>query len=83
MDEPLITMYGADWCIDCRRAKRFFQRHDIPYRWIDIEEDLEGERFVLEVNHGRRTIPTIVFEDGSILVEPSDALLAAKLGVTA
>ncbi len=83
MDEPLITMYGADWCSDCRRAKRFFQRHDIPYKWVDIELDLEGERFVLEVNQGRRTIPTIVFEDGSILVEPSDAILAAKLGVKA
>jgi thioredoxin reductase (NADPH) len=79
--ETAITMYGAYWCPDCRRSKHFLGEHQIPYRWVDIEQDSEGEQLVIEANHGRRIIPTLVFEDGSILVEPSNADLAAKLGL--
>ncbi|NCF67341.1 MAG: FAD-dependent oxidoreductase [Chloroflexi bacterium] len=81
MIETAITMYGAYWCPDCRRSKHFLGEHQIPYRWVDIEQESEGEQFVIEANHGRRIIPTLVFEDGSILVEPSNADLAAKLGL--
>ena len=81
MIETAITMYGAYWCPDCRRSKHFLGEHQIPYRWVDIEQDSEGEQLVIEANHGRRIIPTLVFEDGSILVEPSNADLAAKLGL--
>jgi len=55
--------------------------HQIPYKWVDIEQDKTGEAYVLQKNDGKRIIPTIVFEDGSILVEPSNAELAAKLGL--
>ncbi len=48
---------------------------------MDIEEDAEGERFVIEANEGKRRIPTITFGDGSILTDPSNAELAAKLGL--
>ena len=78
---PKITVYGAYWCPDCRRAKQFLGEHQIPYNWIDIEEDAEGEAYVIQKNDGKRIIPTIEFEDGSILVEPSNADLAAKLGL--
>lgn len=76
-----ITVYGAFWCPDCHRSKQFLGEHQIPYGWVDIEEDLEGERFVIEANEGRRRIPTIVFGDGSILTNPSNAELASKLGL--
>lgn len=76
-----ITVYGALWCPDCRRAKQFFGEHQIPYRWVDIEQEPEAEAIVLAVNEGRRIIPTIVFKDGSVLAEPTNAELATKLGL--
>src|SRR5512138_248485 len=81
MVEPKVTVYGAYWCPDCRRSKKFLGEQFIPYRWIDIEQDLAGEAYVLEKNHGKRIIPMIVFEDGSFLVEPTNAELARKLGL--
>ena len=81
MTEPTITLYGAHWCPDCRRSKQFLGEHQIPYHWIDIEQDAEAEARVIEMNDGKRIIPTIVFADGSRLVEPSNAELATKLGL--
>lgn len=77
-----ITVYATNWCGDCRRVKNFFNRRDIPYRWIDIDKDKSGEQYVKEVNNGLRSVPTIVFLDGSILVEPSTKTLADKLGIS-
>jgi thioredoxin reductase (NADPH) len=76
-----ITLYGAHWCPDCRSSKQFLGEHQVPYHWVDIEQDKAGERFVMQKNQGKRIIPTIVFADGSILVEPSNAQLAVKLGL--
>jgi thioredoxin reductase (NADPH) len=76
-----ITIYGAYWCPDCRRSKQFLGEHQIPYNWVDIEQDEAGEAYVRQKNSGKRIIPTIEFGDGSILVEPSNAELAAKLGL--
>ena len=81
MSEPQITLYGAYWCPDCRRSKQFLGEHQIPYNWVDIEQDAAAEQLVIEKNNGKRIIPTIVFEDGSFLVEPSNADLAQKLGL--
>lgn len=81
MPKPNIIVYGADWCGDCRRAKRFLANHAIPYHWVDIEADKQGEQYVLEVNNGMRIIPTIIFDDGSMLVEPSTGDLSRKLGI--
>ena len=81
MPQPPITFYGAHWCPDCHRSRQFLGEHQIPYRWVDIEQDSEGERYVLQRNNGKRIIPTIEFSDGSILVEPTNAELAAKLGL--
>ncbi len=81
MPESKIVVYGADWCGDCHRARRFLNQFNIPYQWINIERDELGEEFVLKVNKGMRSIPTIVFEDGSILVEPSNLKLGQKLGI--
>jgi len=81
MAEPTLTVYGAYWCPDCRRSKQFLGEHQIPYRWVDIEQEPDGERLVIEKNGGKRIIPTVVFDDGSFLTEPSNAQLAAKLGL--
>lgn len=76
-----LTVYGATWCSDCKRAKKFLGEQRIHYDWVDVEQDADGLALVERVNHGKRIIPTIVFTDESILVEPSNAELAAKLGL--
>jgi len=81
MTMPTITVYGAHWCPDCRLSKQFLGEHQIPYNWVDIEKDRAAEQFVIETNQGKRIIPTIRFEDDSVLVEPTNAELAAKLGL--
>jgi thioredoxin reductase (NADPH) len=81
MAEGKVIVYGAYWCPDCRRAKKFLGEQFIPYRWVDIEQDKQGESYVLQKNDGKRIIPTIVFEDDSFLVEPTNAELAQKLGL--
>ncbi|MDQ3250527.1 MAG: FAD-dependent oxidoreductase [Chloroflexota bacterium] len=81
MSEPQITLYGAHWCPDCRRSKQFLGEHQIPYHWVDIEQDPAAEQLVIAKNAGKRIIPTLVFADGSFLVEPSNAELAAKIGL--
>ena len=81
MAETKVTVYGAYWCPDCRRSKRFLGEQFIPYQWVDIEQNKAGEALVLQKNNGKRIIPMILFEDGSFLVEPSNAELAQKLGL--
>ena len=76
-----IVIYSTVWCPDCKRAKRFLGEQRIPYVNVDIEQDAEAMAFVEKVNQGKRVIPTLVFPDGSILVEPSNAQLANKFGL--
>lgn len=76
-----ILVYSTVWCSDCKRAKKFFGEQRVPYFNIDIEHDPQAMEYVQQVNHGKRIIPTIVFPDGDILVEPSNAQLAAKMGL--
>jgi mycoredoxin len=83
MDEktPEIAIYGTSWCGGTRRARLVFDQNHIAYRWVDIDKDAAARKFVEETNHGYRSVPTIVFSDGSILVEPSDLELSKKLGL--
>ena len=76
-----VQVFGAPWCPDCRRAKQFLSEMRIPYDWFDIDEDPSGADIVRQKNQGKQIIPTIVFEDGSFLTEPTNAELAAKLGL--
>lgn len=76
-----IVVYSTVWCPDCKRAKQFFGEQRIPYINVDIEKNPQGMAYVEKINQGKRIIPTIVFPDGSILVEPSNAELAEKLGL--
>ncbi len=82
MTDSTIRIYGAEWCWDCRRARRFMEEHQIVFLWIDVDQDKDAEAYVKQVNRGNRSVPTIVFPDDSILVEPSNAQLAAKLGIS-
>ncbi len=77
-----MTVYGAPWCPDCKRAKQFLGEHRVSYNWVDIDLDAEGRAYVQRVNGGKQIIPTIVFDDGSILVEPTNAALALKLEIS-
>ena len=77
-----IMIYSTIWCPDCKRAKQFFGEQRVAYTNVDIEQDKKAMSFVEEVNNGMRIIPTIIFPDGEILVEPSNAQLAEKLGLT-
>ena len=77
MDE--IKVYGTKWCPDCFRAKNVFGRHKVPFTWIDIENDEQAMAYVQKVNGGYQSVPTIVFPDGSVLVEPANAELEKKL----
>jgi thioredoxin reductase (NADPH) len=81
MSHTNLTVYGATWCSDCKQAKKFLGEQRVHYNWIDVEQNAEGLAFVEKVNSGKRIIPTIVFDDGSWLSEPSNADLAQKLGL--
>jgi mycoredoxin len=72
-------MYGAEWCGDCRRSKKFLDTNNVEYTYIDVEADASASDKVIEINGGQRSIPVIMFEDGTHLTEPSDADLKAKL----
>jgi mycoredoxin len=80
-NEQTIKMYVTTWCGDCRMAKRWFDSHGISYEYINIEEDEKAAAYVARVNRGYQSVPTIVFPDGTILVEPSPRELASKFSV--
>ena len=82
MTNSAITVCGAPWCPDCRRSKQFLGEQRVAYEWTDIDHDDDAREYVSRINDGRQIIPTIVFEDGSFLAEPTDAELAAKLGIS-
>lgn len=77
----MIKMYTTSWCSDCHRAKYILNEYGVPFENIDVEKDEEGMAFVKAINNGFRIVPTIIFPDGSILVEPSNQVLADKLGL--
>lgn len=81
-DKPsVIQFYGTTWCYSSRRARATLDEYKIPYVFIDIDVDMDGRRYVEQVNNGNRSVPTILFTDGSLLVEPSIQQLKEKLGL--
>ena len=74
-----ITMYSADWCGDCVRSKRLLDSLQVSYEIIDVESVPGASEKVIEINGGKRSIPVILFPDGTHLTEPSDIDLKAKL----
>jgi mycoredoxin len=76
-----MIVYGTTWCGDTIRARRFLDSKNIPYVWVDIDKDPEARKLVESINHGNRSVPTIIFPDGSTLTEPSTSELALKLNI--
>lgn len=74
-----IVMYGTPTCGDCILAKHVFAEKNIEYENIDISNDDEATKKAIELNNGMRRIPVIVFQDQSILVEPTREELLDKL----
>lgn len=76
---PEITVYSTAWCVDCRIARAVLDRQGVNYRWIDIDQQPDAIEVVLRLNGGYRTVPTIVFPDGRVLVDPSRRQLEQAL----
>ena len=75
-----IVVYSTTWCPDCHRAKKFLDKQKVSYIDVDVEQDEKGLEFIKEINDGRRVVPTIIFPDGEIMVEPATNELRAKIG---
>jgi mycoredoxin len=73
-----LTMYGAEWCRDCRRSKKLLDGLGVAYDYVDLESVADGADRARAIS-GRTQIPVIVFGDASHMVEPSDADVRAKL----
>ena len=74
-----VTMYSTTWCGYCLRLKRLMQREGIEYAEVDIEADATAAEVVMQANGGNRTVPTLVFADGSALTNPSLDQVKAQL----
>ena len=74
-----ISFYSTDWCSDCFRSKALLKKHNVSFTEINVDKDLEANEYIKVLQNQQRRIPTIVFEDGSFLVEPSDPELEQKL----
>ncbi|WP_167105029.1 mycoredoxin [Mycobacterium sp. DL592] len=74
-----LTMYTTGWCGYCRRLKTALKSAGIPYTEVDIEVDPDAAKFVMSVNGGNQTVPTVKFADGSALTNPSLKEVQAKL----
>jgi mycoredoxin len=75
----MVTMYTTSWCGYCRRLKSGLDREGIPYNEIDIEIEESAADIVTAVNGGNRTVPTLVFADGTALTNPSVDEVKSKL----
>ena len=75
-----LVVYGAGWCPDVRRSRAVLEAEGVAYRYVDVEADAAATEVVRRLQHGARRIPTIVWPDGSHLVEPGDEELRARLG---
>ncbi|MBI2074289.1 MAG: glutathione S-transferase N-terminal domain-containing protein [Candidatus Levybacteria bacterium] len=74
-----IKFYGATWCPDCKRSRQFLDEKGVEYEYINIEEVPGAAEEVEKINKGYQSIPTIIFPDGQVLVEPSNVELQKAL----
>ena len=75
-----LVFYSATWCPDCKRSKAFLDEHQVEYLLIDIGKDSDAFIFVEKLTR-RVRIPTLIFPDGTVLVEPTNEVLGQKLGI--
>jgi len=81
LEDTPILVYGTKWCPDCNRVRRYMDANNIAYQWLDINKDPIACTLVEKVNHGNQSVPTLIWPDGSFLVEPSIKQLRSKLGL--
>lgn len=74
-----VTMFTTTWCGFCRRLKSQLQREGIAFTEVDIEAEPDAARFVMGVNGGNQTVPTLLFADGSAATNPSIGQVKARL----
>ena len=74
-----IKVYGTRWSPECHRVRQVLSGHNIIYDWVDIDRDEEACAYVEKVNGGYKSVPTIIFPDGSMLIEPDNEILQKKL----
>lgn len=75
-----VTMYSTTWCGYCRRLKSQMDREGIPYTEVNIEDVPDAADYVMQVNGGNQTVPTVLFPDGSAATNPSLAEVKARIG---
>ena len=74
-----LTMYTTQWCGFCKRLKAQLGRAGVEVTEVDIERDEAAAEFVMSVNGGNQTVPTLLFPDGATMVNPSAMQVQAKL----
>jgi mycoredoxin len=74
-----ITMYSTTWCGYCRRLKTLLDREGIGYTEVNIEDDASSADFVMSINGGNQTVPTVLFPDGSAATNPTLQDVKARL----
>jgi mycoredoxin len=77
----MLTMYSTTWCGYCHRLKSQLEREGIGYTIVDIEQDPDAAEFVMSVNGGNQTVPTVRFADGTTMTNPSIVQVKEQLGV--
>jgi mycoredoxin len=75
-----MTIYSTEWCGYCHRLMRQLDREGVGYTLVNIEDDPEAADFVMSVNGGNRTVPTVLFRDGTALTNPTLAEVLHKVG---
>jgi mycoredoxin len=78
-EDASIVMYTTAWCVDCWRAKQVMDSMQVEYTEIDITQDPEAADVVVRLNRGYRSVPTLIFPDGSVMTEPRTSALVQKL----
>src|SRR5579863_9121285 len=76
-----IKVYGAPWCPHCKRVKKFLSAHRVPYENIDVDDNPEAVAALKELQAGGQIIPTVVYDDGTHEVNPTDEALARRIGL--
>ncbi|RNC81213.1 MAG: FAD-dependent oxidoreductase [Phycisphaera sp.] len=81
MPDSQLTLFGANWCPDCRNTKVFLGEMGVSYLWVDVDANPDANERIASLNNGKRVIPTIELADGGVMVNPSNAELADALGI--
>ena len=74
-----VVMYTTPWCPDCWRAKQIMDSMQVKYTEVDITYDDAATELVVQLNRGNRSVPTLVFPDGTVMTEPNTIALMEKL----